>query len=282
VNFYSQGNWIEAVREFDFVQEHSTSRTLTAETLYWRALAELTGNEFEAAIRSMDVLRIIDPSNMRISELAYHRGRALFYLGHFDNAIIVLKNYIDSIDDNTASSQELEYKAAAYYWIGESLYAMGHLEMARDVFLVVVNSYPDSVKYEASFYRVLLINQKQIEAELLDLLRWSHEESLAIMEEYQRREWAYEQAILSYQRRINDMLSDTRLADLEALNEQYRQQLAFYQERVMELENLLNETEEVDMAEQDINRLRTLRAAAMGLYDELQRNVSALSAGADR
>ena len=44
-----------------------------------------------------------------------------------------------------------------------------------------------------------------------------------IVEDYQRRERTYEQAVTSYQKRISDMMKDTRLADLEsALNEEKR------------------------------------------------------------
>ena len=63
-----------------------------------------------------------------------------------------------------------------------------------------------------------LIERKNIETELLKLLKWSHEESLKTVEEYQRRERSYEQAIVAYQKRIAEMLKDTRTADLEKDN----------------------------------------------------------------
>jgi hypothetical protein len=90
----------------------------------------------------------------------------------------------------------------------------------------VVEKYPQSAKFEASSYRIALIDQKKIENELLKLLKWSHEESLKTVEEYQRRERTYEQAIIAYQKRIAEMLKDTRLADLEQSNGDLKKQLA--------------------------------------------------------
>jgi hypothetical protein len=87
-----------------------------------------------------------------------------------------------------------------------------------------------------------LINQKKIEIELLALLRWSHEESLKTMEEYQRRERTYDQALTAYQKRIADMLKDTRLSDLESANAEYRKQLAEAEARILSLEENINDS----------------------------------------
>jgi len=81
-----------------------------------------------------------------------------------------------------------------------------------------------------------------VETELLSLLKWSHEESLKTMEEYQRRERSYDQALIAYQKRIADMLKNTRLADLENANAEYQKQLASAQERIKSLERRLWET----------------------------------------
>jgi tetratricopeptide (TPR) repeat protein len=119
-------------------------------------------------------------------------------LGEFDEAIIILNDYANSVSDPMK-------KASAFYWVGESLYALGQFELAQDVFYRIVEEFPQSVKYEAANYRIALINQKKVEAELLAILKWSHEESLKTVEAYQRRERSYDQAIIAYQKRIIDM-----------------------------------------------------------------------------
>jgi len=104
-------------------------------------------------------------------------------------------------------------------------------------------------------YRLALIDQKQIEAELLELLKWTHEEALNTMEEYQRRERSYEQALISYQKRIADMLRDMGLSDIETENVQFRQQLS-----TLERENA-----------QYKERLATAEARIKTLEEELER-----------
>jgi D-mannonate dehydratase len=101
----------------------------------------------------------------------------------------------------------------------------------------VVEKYPSSVKYEAASYRLDLINQKKIEAELLAILKWSHEESLKTMEGYQAREKTYDQTITAYQRRITEMLADGP----SETDGDYRNQLAAAEIRIAALEASLNE-----------------------------------------
>jgi hypothetical protein len=104
-----------------------------------------------------------------------------------------------------------------------------------------VEQYPQSVKYEASSYRLALINQKKVEVELLSILKWTHEESLKTVEEYQRRERTYDQAIIAYQKKIAEMLRDSHLAELEASNAEYRRRLIEAQARITALEQRLEE-----------------------------------------
>jgi TolA-binding protein len=196
-------------------------------------------------------------------------------------------NYIDSLGpDRLLSTQDLANKAAAYFWIGECLYAMGHFDRAEDVFTLIIDTYPRSSKYEASVYRILLINQKKVEAELLALLNWNHQESLLLMDEYQRRERAYDQAILSYQRRIAEMMSDTRMVDLEDANIQYQRELAYAESRIRDLEARLAEATGANSAQSSpsdsLDRLRSLRVTAVDMRNELQRTLREISATGGR
>jgi TolA-binding protein len=234
----------------------------------------------------MEALESWDPTNSRIAELGYHKGRALFYLGHYEEAIVLLINYIESFGpDRNLFSEDLAKKAAAHFWIGECLYTLGHFDRAEDAFFLIINNYPDSTKFEASSYRILLIHQKRIEAELLALLNWNHQESLMVMDEYQRRERAYDQAILSYQRRIAEMMSDTRMADLEDANTQYQRELAYAESRIRDLETRLAEATGTASrsSSEYLDRLRILRGSAVELRDEMQRALRETSAsGAGR
>jgi TolA-binding protein len=242
LEFYQQGRWREAVAEFRRAQDEALDSELKAEALYWISLSEISAKDYAGAMRDMDQLELIAPESRRLREIPYHKGRALYYLGRYEEALMLLKLYADQMGGNSlppAGSETAARKSAALYWIGECLYAMGQLDYARDIFTTVTQDYPRSAKFEASSYRLALIHQKKIEEELLNLLKWSHEESLKAIEEYQRRERSYDQALIAYQKRIADLLKDSRLADLDSSNTQYRRQLAEAEERIRELEEEL-------------------------------------------
>jgi hypothetical protein len=111
-----------------------------------------------------------------------------------------------------------------------------------------------------------LIKKKKIEAELLALLKWSHEESLKSMGEYQEREKNYELAVSSYQKRLSELLAaggdaavlnpespdyyqdmlnaaDTRIAELEARLAAANTKLMVLQGNDGEKTSILNDSE---------------------------------------
>jgi len=227
IDLYGAGKWRDAIITLRQVSAEA-NRDEASEALYWIALAELGSGEYEASLKDLDELLKTAPAHPRAIEAPYQRGRVLYHLGRFDDAIVVLKTYTDTVTDEARRS-------AATYWIGESLYSLGRFDDARSIFALIIDKYPGSPKFESSSYRIALIDQKARESELLKLLKWSHEESLKTVEEYQRRERSYEQAIVAYQKRIAEMLKDTRLADLEKENKSLT-------EKNISLESSLKET----------------------------------------
>jgi len=220
LEYYRDGKWQDAVLTLRRVQTNTEDESLKNEALYWISLSELFAGVYDAALQDVEMfLTNASATDSKYYEAIYNKGRILYYLSHFDEAIPVFKTYADAVKDPGRVS-------SAYYWIGECLFALGRLDEARNTFLLITEKYPQSPKFEASSYRIALIDQKKIEQELLNLLKWSHEESLRTVEEYQRRERSYEQAILAYQKRIADMLKDTHLADLEKENKELKQKLA--------------------------------------------------------
>jgi TolA-binding protein len=199
--------------------------------------------------------------------------------------MVLLKDYLSRLGEHEDSR-----KSAALYWIGECLFSLGQLDKAQEIFTLITDQYPHSAKFEASSYRLGLINQKKIEIELLALLRWSHEESLKTMEEYQRRERTYDQALTAYQKRVADMLKDTRLADLESANAEYRKQLAEAEERIISLEENLKSAPAPSSppgavplppkteAEKNI-RILDMKTRALELKGELEKNLRQMESG---
>jgi TolA-binding protein len=211
LEFYKKGAWAEAEQQFRLYHTTAQGALKQGEGLYWIALSEMGSGKYEEAVQNMDELIRIAPNSERAREIVYDKGRALFYLGKYNDAIVVLSEYVEKTDAGV-------YKAAAYYWIGECLYSLGQYSTADTFFRKVTQDYPQSIKFEASSYRIALIQQKKVEEELLNLLKWSHEEALKTVTEYQKREHVYEQSIIAYQKQIADIPTNNRIRDLEASN----------------------------------------------------------------
>jgi TolA-binding protein len=273
VDLYGAGRWNDAIQELRRVQAEAANIGQRAEALYWIILAELGAGEYRTALRDMDDLERLVPGNPRYGDIAYYRGRANYYLGHYDEALVIFSGYADHITADTPG--EGARKPSALYWIGECLYSLGQLEDADEIFRLVMEQYPQSAKYEAASYRRTLMNQKKIEAELLAMLKWSHEESLKTIEEYQRRERSYDQAIIAYQKRIADMLREGKLAELEASNAEYRRLLTEAENRIAALEAGAGSSAAPSPGSADPqSRVRSLWGEAQSARNELMQNQS--------
>ena len=122
----------------------------------------------------------------------------MYQLKQYDDAIKQLYAFVKDYPDHKLTS-------SALYWIAEALFNTKNYERATLFYTTIVNDYKDSPKYEASFYRLSLIKQKEREEELLELLKVTHEESLRAAEEYEKKSQKYEKAILAYQNRIKEL-----------------------------------------------------------------------------
>jgi tetratricopeptide (TPR) repeat protein len=202
---YARSDWSTAILSFRKAVSYPDAGS---EPWYWLAMSELSAGQYQVALSDIDRFASSFPSEPRLPDIQYQKGRALYVLGKYEDSIRTLYDFITRFPDHAMVS-------AAYYWIGECLYSVGRYDEAKNVFNQVLEKFPQSVKREASLYRIALIEQSGKQEELLKLLKTSHEESLNIIEDYQRREKTYEQAINAYQKRISDMIKDTRLGELE-------------------------------------------------------------------
>ena len=148
-------------------------------------------------------------------EALYQKGRLLFMQEEFESSIRSLQAFITSYPKSPLVP-------SAWFWVGESLYGLGRLDDAQATYQKIISDYPTSIKLEAAQYKVALIQLRKKEVELSKLLKWSHEDFLKSIEEYQNREKTYEQAIASYQRRLAGTGAGDDLKTIAEL----RQQLA--------------------------------------------------------
>ena len=208
LQLYNTSHWHEAAIEFRRAQEISATVGDWSRAIYWVILSELAYSDYGSALLDMDELDKIAPNSSYSRDMLYHRARVYFNLGYFDDALLLFRRYIDAVSTFETNLDEFADRiAAAYFWIGECLYTMGQFDEAQKFYTWVIDRYPESPKQEVCIYRVELIKQKKIEAELLALLQWSHEESLRTSEDYQRRIRVYEYTLNEYQRRLAEITS---------------------------------------------------------------------------
>lgn len=192
---FKQEKYQEAIRSFRDVIFNSEASGSQADAYYWTSRAYLAINMYEEAERNLEYFLATYPAHPLYPDALYQKGRLLYLQGDPENGIQVLESF-------AAEYPGSDYLGSAYFWLGECLFSLGHLEEAARVFNKVIEEFPKSVKLEASRYRFSLIELKKREDELLKLLNWSHEEALKSVEEFRRREKAYEQAISVYQRKL--------------------------------------------------------------------------------
>jgi TolA-binding protein len=203
---YNSSRWQEAAVEFRRAQESAVTLNDWAQALYWVILSELAYSDYGSALRDMDELEKHAPNSSYTRDMLYHRARIYFNLGYFSDSLFLFRRYIDSVPDTDPESSDRI--AAAFFWMGECLYAMGQYNEAEKFYLWVIERYPESQRVEVSTYRLDLIKHKKIEAELLALLQWSHEETLRTSEEFQRTLRTYEFTLNAYQRRIAELTQE--------------------------------------------------------------------------
>lgn len=205
IEAYARSDWSTAILSF---RKAITLDSSGAEPWYWLIMSEISAEQYDNAVQ--DISRYIArfPDEQRVPDLVYQQGRIYYLLESYESCVKQMHTFIESWPNNSLVS-------SAYYWIGECFYTVGRFEESKKVFQTINLAYPQSPKREASIYRISLIEQKFQQEELLKLLKLSHEELLSSIEEFQRKEKSYEQAILAYQKRISDMIKDSRLGELE-------------------------------------------------------------------
>jgi tetratricopeptide (TPR) repeat protein len=278
INLYRAGKWSEAAWELRRSQMEAANPGQLAESLYWISLTEFSLGEYAAVLRDINDLQRIAPAGLRINNILYYKGRSLYYLERHNEALVLFRayaNFLDRSGPNTPGA--LVQKSVLAYWIGECLFSLGQQDQAVEQFTSVVNARPRSEKYEAAFYRIALIRQNKIQAEILDMLNWSYDEYLKNVEEYRQREEAYDKTIDAYRTQVDRILLDaSQRTELEAEIARYQKLLAEAEAQIHILETSLNNAGKTSVSsgtgpgtEDNLRRIRELKASAERLRNDL-------------
>ena len=226
-----------------------------ADAYYWISRAYMAIGNYEEASRDLEYFLANYPANPNISDALYQKGRLLYLQGDPEGAIQVFDRFITEYPDS-------DFAGSAYFWLGECLFSLGQLDEAARVFNKVIVDHPKSVKLEAARYRLALIEFKKRENELLKLLQWSHEEALKSVEEFRRREKAYEQAIAVYQKKLSSPDESGTSAETGAALDQLRSENQALKDTIANLEAQLAAVPEGGSAETSAELQQRLKVIA--------------------
>ena len=209
---FGTAEYDDSIRAFRDIILDSDLTGYHDEAYFWTAKSYIALGQYSEAEKNLEFFISEFPDSPIRPESLYQRGRLLFLRNEYEASILALEEYISAFGESA-------FVANSYFWIGEALYCLGHFDRARVIFSIVVDEYPSSFKVEAARYRISLIDLKEREEELLKLIKWSHEEYLQALEDFQRRERSYEQALSAYQRRVADLTSDSNEEEIASLKE---------------------------------------------------------------
>jgi TolA-binding protein len=195
IELFRKGLYERSIPVFDAVILDPAAEASKPEAYFLLAKSHMAVGNLDDAERALEQYIASYQKAPDYPEALYQKGRLLYMQEQLEPAVQVLQGFLSAYPKSA-------FVPNAYFWVGESLYALGKLDQALSVFRKVLRDYPASFKAEAAQYRVSLIELGRKEAELAKLLKWSHENSLKTIEEFQRRERAYEQAIETYQKRL--------------------------------------------------------------------------------
>jgi len=215
IDQFRNGQFDKAVALFQKVVGDPSAGAMKAGALFLIAKSYMATGKLDEAGRALDSYLVTYGGAVDHEEALYQKGRLLFMQDDLEGALRALQAFVVGYPASP-------FVSSAWFWAAESLYGLGRLDDARSVYSKVISDYPTSVKIEAARYRIELIQVRRKEVELARLLKWSHEDYLRTVEDYQNRERAYAQVIESYQKRLAGAASSDdqkTIADL-------RQQLA--------------------------------------------------------
>jgi tetratricopeptide (TPR) repeat protein len=190
--------------------------------------AEMYAGEYKSAFNDCEQFIQNFYDSPYISYILYHKGRALFYLGEYEKAILVLSDYCHQYPEH-------EMYAAALFWIAESFYASYNYVESKSLYERILNEFPDDPKASAAQYRIETINQRSREEKLLYLLRETGEEYLSAKEAYERQLKLYSSETAEEIRKKLINLQE-RNKQLESKLSEYEQQLQFQNQEKLDMQ----------------------------------------------
>ncbi len=194
------------------------------DTLYMLISAEMYLDDNDSALKDCDEFLTSYKRSMYYPNVQFIKGKTLYKLGQFENAISVLSEFCSKNEKNDSLGVSELYPSALYL-IAESLYADYNYEEAKNIYSKILIDYPDSDKALPSQYRLENIEQYAREQKLLYLLKQTGEEYLSAKEDYEKQLRLYNsQTSSSVREKLTE--SQQKNVDLENKINELNQQLS--------------------------------------------------------
>lgn len=257
---YAKSRYQDAVANFRELLVNPNLADYRGDAYFWVAKSLMAVGRLDDASRNLEFFLANYKPNPNQAEALYLRGRILYLQSDFPGAIGAFAKFIEA---NPSSP----FVPNAYYWTGESLYSMGQLDEAQKMFQIVIQEFPTSYRIEAARYRVSLVELRKREGQLLELLKWSHQENIKNLEDFQKREKVYEEAIKSYQQRLTSLASDDFRGELKDMQSRLDAAAAQNEKSQVRINELNTQVRELQSKQADLERDRN---EAIAQYKALQ------------
>jgi|GEM_PF-1148209 len=255
---YNKGQYDEAIILFRDIIISSNNEKLKAEMYFWLGKAYMGTGQLELSEKNLEYyISNYSTTGLNYPESLYQKGRLLFLQEEYQSSIDQLNLFIKKYQFHALISN-------AYYWIGECLYALGQFDDSSFFFNIVINKFPNSIKREASMYKLRLIEHKKSELALQNLLKWSQEQYITALNQFRIKEKTLREAMEEYEKGTDKAVDSDVLIkykELESENINLQEKIKLLEQRIVELEKSITDKDLLD-------KLKTLELKEKLLKDK--------------
>ena len=268
-SLYDAGKYDQSIVLFREILLSSKNETIKREAYFWLGKAYMSVEKYNQAMTNLEYyLANYQKNGSNYPEAVYQKGVLLYMQEQYEAAYQQLAEFAKTYKKDKLVS-------SAYFWMGESMYALGQLDNAELYYGVVVKKFPRSSKFQAAQYKLDLIEHKRAELVLQNLLKWSQEQYLATLNQNKVKEKSLLQALEEYRRRelLSDenMLNASEIVNLKTENEQLKKKVEDQAKEIDDMVKIMSKEKDVAAQLEQIRlkqQLLSQKEEALRIYEK--------------
>ena len=242
-SLYDAGKYDQSIVLFREILLSSKNETIKREAYFWLGKAYMSVEKYAQAMTNLEYyLANFQKTGSNYPEAVYQKGVLLYMQEQYEAAYQQLAEFAKTYKKDKLVS-------SAYFWMGESMYALGQLDNAELYYGIVVKKFPRSSKFQPAQYKLELIEHKRAELVLQNLLKWSQEQYLATLNQNKVKEKSLLQALEEYRRRelLSDenMLNASEIVNLKTENEQLKKKVEDQAKEIEDMVKIMSKEKDV-------------------------------------